>query len=144
DRLRLGRREVTLRDGHGRCLDAVLRPHRGARSGCDRAHEREVSLLAPDPGVDARGDEAGGGRHAHTSTPWSRSPAVEPSPSARFAFCTACPAAPLPRLSSAQTTIVVPVASSVKTPSSAASVPCTRASSGTTPSGSIRTTSLPA
>ena len=32
----------------------------------------------------------------------SRSPAVSSSPSARFAFCTAWPAAPLPRLSSAQ------------------------------------------
>ena len=60
------------------------------------------------------------------STPASRSPAVSGRPSARFAFCTAWPAAPLPRLSIAQTTIRVPVARSVKTPSSAASVPCTR------------------
>ena len=46
-----------------------------------------------------------GGGDAHTSTPESRSPAVSGRPSARFAFCTACPAAPLPRLSSAQTTM---------------------------------------
>ena len=37
-------------------------------------------------------------------------------------------------------TIAVPVAPSAKTPISAASVPCTRASSGVTPSGSTRTT----
>ena len=45
------------------------------------------------------------GGDAHTSTPVRRRPAVSSSPSARFAFCTALPAAPLPRLSIAQTTI---------------------------------------
>ena len=62
------------------------------------------------------------GGDAHTSTPVRRRPAVGSRPSARFAFCTAWPAAPLPRLSSAQITIAVPVAPSVKTPSSAVSV----------------------
>ena len=33
DRLRLRDREVALRHGHRRSLDAVLRPHRGARRG---------------------------------------------------------------------------------------------------------------
>ena len=65
-----------------------------------------------------------------------RRPAVSGKPSARFAFCTAWPAAPFPRLSIAQMTIVRSVARSPKTASSAASVPCTRTSSGVTSSGS--------
>ncbi len=82
-----------------------------------------------------------------TLTPAPRSAAGPRSasrPSARFAFCTAWPAAPLPRLSSAQITIAVPVAPSVKTPISAVSVPCTRESSGATPSSSTRTVSCSA
>ena len=60
------------------------------------------------PACDAGGDEPLRGGDAHTSTPASRRPAVSGRPSARFAFCTAWPAAPLPRLSSAQTTIAGP------------------------------------
>ena len=74
-------------------------------AGPDRADDGEVLRRAPDARVDAGGGEALGGGDAHTSTPASLSPAVSGSPSARFAFCTAWPAAPLPRLSSAQTTI---------------------------------------
>ena len=72
----------------------------------ERAHEREVALAAlADARSARRRDEALGGGDAHTSTPASRRPSVSSSPSARFAFCIACPAAPLPRLSSAQITI---------------------------------------
>ena len=94
------------------------RPARGSAStsprrspGVDDADEREVlAARAADPRVHARGDEAlAAAVTLIPSTPVSRSPAVSSRPSARFAFCTAWPAAPLPRLSSAQMTIVVPV-----------------------------------
>ena len=86
----------------------LTREHRRADGGDGRADDGEVEPLAPDARVDARGREPLRGRDAHTSTPDSRSPAVSGRPSARFAFCTAWPAAPLPRLSSAQTTIARP------------------------------------
>src|SRR5207237_2096778 len=124
-----------------RSLHVVAGEHRRANSRRERAHNREVLALAPaDPDGDPRRSESLRGRNAHTRTPSSRRPAVSGSPRARFAFCTAWPAAPLPRLSIAQiTTVVSPFA---KTPISAASVPWTRASSGTTPSGSTRTPRL--
>src|SRR5579872_176437 len=43
-------------------------------------------------------------------------PSVSGNPSARFMFCTACPAAPFPRLSIVQTTTARPVAPSRRTP----------------------------
>jgi hypothetical protein len=138
----LGELEVLAGDRHRRRLHAVRGEHRGSDRRRGRAHEREVRHFAPDAAVDARGNEAPRGGDTHTSTPCSRSPSVGSSSSARFAFCTAWPAAPLPRLSIAQTTIVCRVERSSKTASSAASVTCTRASSGTTPSSSTRTTGL--
>src|SRR5581483_7157026 len=144
DRLRLRKLEMLLRDGDRRGLDAVGREHPGARRGQERADERHVPPRLADAGVDAGCGEALRGGHAHTSTPLRRRPAVSSRPSARFAFWSAWPAAPLPRLSRAQTTTVRPVARSAKTPISALSVCWTRAISGTTPSGSTRTTALPA
>src|SRR5581483_1840698 len=143
DRLRLGEREMLAADLQARRLHLVAREHRRSHRRPQRAHDREVLALAPaDPGGDARRGEATRCRHAHTSTPCRRSPAVSGRPRTMFAFCTAWPAAPLPRLSIAQITIVV--SPFVNTPTSAASVPCTRASSGTTPSGSTRTAGLDA
>ena len=135
DRLRLRLLEMLARDDDGRRLHAVRGEHPGAGRGHERAHEREIDAVLADAAVHGAGDEALGGGDAHTSTPARRRPAVSSRPSARFAFWIAWPAAPLPRLSSAQTTIVVPVEPSVKTPISAASVPCTRASSGVVPAG---------
>ena len=80
DRLRLGGGQMPLRDDDGGGQDAVLRPHRGAGRGNDRAEQREVALLAPDLRMHARGDEALGRRDAHTSTPCSRSPAISEDP----------------------------------------------------------------
>src|SRR5579864_8694971 len=121
-----------------RRLHLVAREHRRTHRGQGRAHDREIApLAAADADGDTRRLEAFGSGDAHTRTPCSRSPAVSGRPKARFAFCTAWPAAPLPRLSIAQiTTVVSPFAN---TPISAASEFWTRASSGTTPSGRTRT-----
>ena len=102
--------QVALRHDDRRRLHAVLRPHRGAGAVAERADHGEVLLLAPNACMHPRRGEALRCGDAHTSTPFSRNPAVSSRPSARFAFCTAWPAAPLPRLSSAQMTIEVPVA----------------------------------
>src|SRR5262249_47200008 len=119
--------------------------HRPADGGHERAHDRKVlALAAADADRDAGCSEPLCSGHAHTRTPSRRKPAVSASPRARFAFCTACPAAPLPRLSIAQITSDVPVERSVKPAISAASVPCTRATSGATPSGRTRTIGLDA
>ena len=85
-----------------------------------RAHDGEIlAARVLDPRLDARGDEALGGGDAHTLHPVrAAGPSVSGRPSARFAFCIAWPAAPLPRLSSAATTIVRPLGGSAKTPSS--------------------------
>ena len=130
DRGRRGVGQVLLRDLDRRRLHAVRREHARANGRHERADEREVAVRASDPALDAAGDEALGGSDAHTKTPGSRKPSDSGSPSARLAFWIACPAAPLPRLSSAQMTIARPVERSMKRPISAASVPCTRASSG--------------
>ena len=131
DRLRLRQLEVLARDDDRRRLHAVGREHPGAGRGDERAHEREVEAVLADAAVHGAGDEALGGGDAHTSTPASRRPAVSSRPSARFAFWIAWPAAPLPRLSSAQTTIVVPVERvRRRRRSRRASVPWTRVSSG--------------
>src|SRR6476646_4999608 len=128
-------------DLQARGLHLVAREHRRADGGRERAHDREVlAVTPPDPHGDAGRGKSPGGGDAHTRTPSRRNPAVSGRPSARFAFCTAWPAAPLPRLSVAQiTTVVSPF---TKTPISAASLPCTREISGTTPSGSTRTHGL--
>ena len=110
DGLRLRELEMLARDDHRRGEHAVDREHPGARRGNERAHEREVeAVLLADPAVHAARDEALRSGDAHTSTPVSRRPSVSSRPSARFAFWIAWPAAPLPRLSSAQTTIACPV-----------------------------------
>ena len=106
DGARLRALEVLLADDDRRRLDAVRREHRRADALAVAGDEREVGAELADPRGDAGGPEALRGGDAHTSTPASRSPAVSSKPSATFAFCTALPAAPLPRLSIAQTTIV--------------------------------------
>ena len=109
DRLWLGDGEVLLRDDDGCGVHAVLRPHGGAGRGRSRADDREVLSSLADLRVHTRGEKPLAAVTLIRSPPFSRSPAVSSSPSARLAFCTAWPAAPLPRLSSAQTTIAVPV-----------------------------------
>ena len=123
DGLRLGPLEMPLRDDHGGREHAIRRPHRGTDGRLDRAHEREIEARPPDAGADPRRHEAARSGDAHqTRTPESRRPVVSSSPKRRLTFCTACPAAPLPRLSSAQRTIASPVRRSSKTPISAPSV----------------------
>ena len=81
DRLRLRGGEVLLRHDHGRGLDAVDRLHRRPDRRHGRAHDGEVLRAPPDARVNARGDEALGGRDAHTRTP--REPEARPSRRAR-------------------------------------------------------------
>src|SRR5581483_9775226 len=108
DRPRLCLREMLLAHGHRRGLHAVDGEHPRARRGNERMDDREVeSVRLADPTPDGAGDEAFRRSDAHTRMPFSRSPAVSSRPSARFAFWIAWPAAPFPRLSSAQTTMVV-------------------------------------
>ncbi len=149
DRLRLRQLEMLARDDDRRRLHAVRGEHAGARGGLERADEREVAAaVLADAAVDAarrRSPLAAVTLMTQTELRCELGGrAVSSSPRARFAFCSAWPAAPLPRLSSAQTTTARPVARSSKSAISAASVCCTRASSGATPSGSTRTTWLPA
>ena len=122
--LRLGELQVAPRDDDGRGLDPVPRPHRAPHRRHERPDDRDVRLSGrPDPRRDARSREPLWRGDGHqTSTPESRSPAVSGWPNRRLTFCTACPAAPLPRLSSAQITIVRSVWRSSKTPISAPSV----------------------
>jgi len=105
---KLGELEVTPGDRDGRRLNPVPRPHRAPDGRSDRADERDVR---PPGRADARGDaggrEAGCGGDGHqTSTPESRSPDVAGRPKSSLTFWIAWPAAPFPRLSSAQITIV--------------------------------------
>ena len=58
DRLRLGRREMLLRDDDRRGEDLVDGEHRRADRGDGRADDREVESLAPDTRVHAGGREA--------------------------------------------------------------------------------------
>ena len=108
DRLGLGELEVAAGDRDGRSLNPVPRPHRAPDGRSDRADERDVR---PPGRADAGGDsgrrEAGCGGDGHqTSTPESRSPDVAGRPKSSLTFWIAWPAAPFPRLSSAQITIV--------------------------------------
>ena len=107
-RLGLGELEVPPGDGDGRRLHPVPRPHRAADRRSERADERDVRPPGrANAGGDAGGGEAGcGGDRHQTSTPESRSPDVGARPKSSLTFWIAWPAAPLPRLSSAQITIV--------------------------------------
>ena len=100
--------EVPFRDHDGRRQHAVRRPH-GRPDGRHGASGRAQGP-APTrrmPACTPLADEPLGGRDGHqTRTPESRSPVVSSSPKRRLTFWIACPAAPLPRLSSAQMTIV--------------------------------------
>src|SRR5581483_1495793 len=98
--------EVAPGDDDGGGLHAVRGPEGRADGGTGRADEREVRAAAADAGRDARRLEAPGRGDAHTRTPDRRSPAVSAKPNRWLTFWIACPAAPLPRLSIAQTTIV--------------------------------------
>src|ERR1700680_1353678 len=71
------------------------------------------------------------------------SPSVSAYPSIRFMFCTACPAAPLTRLSMALTTTARRVAWSTVTPISQKLVRCTARRSGTRPAAYVRTNGSP-
>src|SRR5690606_27603938 len=78
--------------------------------------EREVGGAARlEAAVDAGGHEPGGGGHAHGATPTVVRPVVSGSPRARFRHCTAAPAVPLARLSTAPTATSRRAASSTVT-----------------------------
>ena len=104
DRLRLRELEMLARHDDRRRQQAVRREHRRTGRGHERAHEREVAPAAlADAAVRRRSaTKPLAAVTLITSTPASRRPSVSSRPSARFAFCTAWPAAPLPRLSIAQ------------------------------------------
>src|SRR5204863_7942533 len=139
DGLRLGRCDVLAVHEQARRLHLVPAEHRAADGRLGRTHDRQIKALAADPRLDRARCEASRRSDAHTNTPAWRSPAVSFQPKARFAFWIACPAAPLPRLSSAQMTTARPVERSSYTAISAVSVPCTRESSGSMPSGRTST-----
>src|SRR5204862_4121747 len=92
-----------------RRLNAVRREHPGADARPVPGDECEVGTELADPGRDSAGLEALRCGDAHTSTPARRRPAASSKPRTTLAFCTALPAAPLPRLSIAQTTTARPV-----------------------------------
>ena len=86
-RLRLGGREMALRDQDRSREDSIRRPYRGAHGRRGGADDGEVEAGAPDPRPNARGDEPGRRGHAHqTSTPDSRRPAVSSSPKRTLTF----------------------------------------------------------
>ena len=62
-----------------------------------KAGVTEAALQADEGGCLADARHCHRGLHGHKEAP--SSPAVSGKPQMRFAFCTACPAAPLPRLS---------------------------------------------
>ena len=107
DRLRLGELEVPLRHDDRSREHAIRRPH-GRPDGRHRgADDREIRPGAADARVNTARDESLSGRDRHqTRTPESRSPVVSSSPKRTLTFWIAWPAAPFPRLSSAQMTIV--------------------------------------
>src|SRR5690606_31566759 len=86
----------------------LCRRQRAQRRGAHLPGEASI------PGVQARARRQLGSSqlrrlraHAHAATPVSR-PCVSGRPSIRFRFCTAAPAAPLPRLSSVATSSTWP------------------------------------
>src|SRR5438552_144047 len=101
--------QVLLADDDRRRLDAVRREHSGADARAVGHDEREVGAELADARGDAARLESRRRGDAHTSTPARRRPADSSKPRTTFAFCTALPAAPLPRLSIAQTTTARPV-----------------------------------
>ncbi len=103
-------RENLLRPQHRRRLDPVAGEHAGG--GVVRAvvdHQRDVARAA---GLQPRGhprrSEAHRRGHAHGAIPSTDRPVVSGRPSMMLAFCTAWPAAPLPRLSIALVTTMRP------------------------------------
>src|SRR5215813_6709837 len=81
---------------------------------------------------------------AHGATPLADRPAVSGRPSIRLAHCTACPAAPLPRLSSALTTTIRPLSESTVDCRRQALEPSVAAVCGQVPAGSTWTNGSPA
>src|ERR1035441_4111621 len=79
----------------------------------------------------------------HGATPTTDSPSVSGQPSARFIDCTAAPAAPLTRLSIAQTATSFAASWSTATASCATLLPTTAPVRGSTPSGSRCTKGSP-
>src|SRR6202034_439236 len=123
---------------HRRGLDPVGREPPGRR--VRRAvvdHDGQIGqpgLL--DAGGDARRAEPGSRCDGHGATPIADRPAVSGRPSMRLAFWMACPAAPLPRLSMAATTVTRPVLVSATACRWTPFDPATAAVVGQRPSGS--------
>ena len=93
-----------------------------ARSGAPDSLMPQVTPAARKP----RGKQTPTPSRAHTPSPCAVSPAPSSRPSTRFAFCSACPAAPLTRLSIAAAQIAVCVRSSTQTPRWQLLAPCRR------------------
>src|SRR5690606_14965698 len=95
------RREPRAVARHARGLDEVRGRDQRPRQRVRRVDQAEVAAARLlDAGRDAGELEASRGPHGHV--PWSCRPAVSGKPWATLNAWTACPAAPLPRLSMAQ------------------------------------------
>ena len=136
---------MSSRDEYRRSLDAVHGPHRSADRRSRGADESDVRPLAADPGVDAGREEAraAGRSQKKTSTPESRK-SSRSRRSRRAVGCSvpAWPAAPLPSLSIAQTTIVRPVSRSGTRRALGRCPVLDAREPGTTPSGRTLTSAL--
>src|SRR5439155_7557442 len=125
---------------HRRRLYPVGGEHRGRvepRTVVD--DERHVPACRLEPGGNASEAET-----PHGATPCAVRPAVSGRPSIRLAHCTACPAAPLPRLSIAAITMIRPLSPSTVDCRWTALDPSVAPVAGHTPSGSSRTNGSPA
>ena len=108
---------AAVEDGRGLHLVAREHARHGRRLRGRRGDDREIQLLRLQAAVDAGGDEAPRGGHAaaHGNTGPAWRPVVSGRPSITFMFCTACPAAPLTRLSMAENVTASPRSRSTRT-----------------------------
>ena len=106
--------EYLLRPQHRRGLETVRRKHCCSDVGRPVVHDDgDIGLAGRlNTGGHAAGSKTLRRCDTHGATPLLVRPAVSSSPNMRFAFCSAWPAAPLPRLSIALTTTMRPACSS--------------------------------
>src|SRR5688500_9082282 len=89
---------------HAEVLRSISRPSRGGREVLRCAQDDTGARFGFR--ISCFGFRAFLSHHGHSGVP--SSPAVSGCPVIRFAFCTACPAAPFPRLSIAPSAITIP------------------------------------
>src|SRR5690606_16332335 len=130
--------EDLLRPQHGRGLDAVAGEDAGGGAGRPVVDdEGDVAVPAVlEPGDDAGGAEALRGGDVQGETPIVVRPSSSGRPRARLALCTAPPAVPLVRLSTAATTTMRPASSSRATCTRTVFAPSVMDVAGHRPSGS--------